>query len=255
MQESYEKGLATHSRAGVSGNWYPYRDQGQVRRQNRLPHERVAPTLEKIPFSVYDFFAYLSSGAVLVATADYVLGLGLLTQKEPGPVLAVLLIILAYVCGHIVAHFSSFILEHIAVGRILRRPAALLLGEPPRWVGFAWVFPNYFRAFPQETRRRINQKAELRGFEGKGEGLFLHVYPIVTSSSELQSRLDGFRNQYGFARNMSFAFFVASSTILIAHRFANHPVRLRWAVLASAGAVTLFYRYLKFFRQYSYELF
>jgi hypothetical protein len=32
--------------------------------------------MDKIPFSVYDFFAYLSSGAVLVATVDYVWGLG-----------------------------------------------------------------------------------------------------------------------------------------------------------------------------------
>lgn len=211
--------------------------------------------MEKIPFSVYDFFAYLSSGAVLIATADYVFGLGFLAEKDIGPVLATFLIILAYVCGHIVAHFSSFVLEQVLVGQILKRPAALLLGEPPLWTGFAWIFPNYFRAFPQETRRRISQKAELRGFEGKGEGLFLHAYPIVTSSSELQSRLDGFRNQYGFARNMSFAFFIASGTILVAHRYATHPIRLRWAIFAAAGAVTLLFRYLKFFRQYSYELF
>lgn len=211
--------------------------------------------MEKIPFSVYDFFAYLSCGAVLVATADYVLGLGLLAQKEVRPILAVLLIILAYVCGHIIAHFSSFILEDMVVQRVLKRPTAILLGEKPTWVVLRWIFPNYFRAFPSGTQKRIRQQAKDRGCEGNGEALFLHAYSIVTSNTDLQNRLDSFRNQYGFARNMSFAFFVAAITILIAHRFADHPVRLRWAAFGAVSAVTLFYRYLKFFKQYSYELF
>ena len=47
--------------------------------------------MDKIPFSVYDFFAYLSSGAVWVVTADYVLGTGLLNQKEITPVFGVTL--------------------------------------------------------------------------------------------------------------------------------------------------------------------
>ncbi|MGB2635922.1 MAG: hypothetical protein WAM58_18480 [Candidatus Acidiferrum sp.] len=70
-----------------------------------------------------------------------------------------------------------------------------------------------------------------------------------------QNRLDGFRNQYGFARNMSFVFFVAAVGIMIAHFVGAHPVRLRWAVLSGFASITLFYRYLKFFREFSYELF
>jgi hypothetical protein len=56
------------------------------------------------------------------------------------------LVVCAYVCGHIVAHFSSFILEHLVVGRFLKRPNAVLLGERPRLAVLRWVFPNYFRA-------------------------------------------------------------------------------------------------------------
>jgi hypothetical protein len=111
--------------------------------------------VDKIPFSVYDFFAYLSSGAVWVVTADYVLGTGLLTQKEITPVFGITLIIFAYVCGHIVAHLSSFIMEHLLVGRLLKRPASTLMGDAPRWRILAWIFPNYFRAFPEQTQRRV----------------------------------------------------------------------------------------------------
>jgi len=59
-------------------------------------------------------------------TADYVLGFGLLDRDKITPVLAVALTIFAYVCGHIVAHFSSFILEQTAVARLLQRPNAIL---------------------------------------------------------------------------------------------------------------------------------
>lgn len=210
--------------------------------------------MDKVPFSVYDFFAYLSSGAVWVVTADYVLGLGLLGQKEIAVVLGVALIIFAYVCGQIIAHFSSFTMEHLLIGRLLKRPTSILMGEEPKWRILRWVFPNYFRALPSETQERVRAQAEARGTKYSGEGFFLHAYPVVTSNISIQARLDDFRNQYGFARNMSFAIIGSAITILIAHRFACHPVRLRWAVLSALAGAALFYRYLKFFRQYSYEL-
>lgn len=211
--------------------------------------------MEKVPFSVYDFFAYLSSGVVWLLTADYIFDLGFLQRENISSVLAVALILFAYVCGHMVAHFSSFIFEHLVVGRILKRPNAILLGEKPHWIVFAWICPNYFRALPKDTQERINAQAESRGAKGTGESLFLHVYPIVSAISSVQSRLDDFRNQYGFARNMSFAFVTSAIALVVAHFMGSHPVRLRWALLSGFAGIVLFYRYLKFFRQYSYELF
>ena len=211
--------------------------------------------MNKIPFSVYDFFAYLSSGAVVLTTMDYVWGLGILERKEVGPVLGVALVILAYVTGQIVAQFSSFLFEHTVVKRVLRRPLTLLLGAKPRWMFFAWVFPNFHRAFPEVTQQRIKEQAASRSCTLEGEGLFLHAYSIVTVSERAQGRLDDFRNQYGFARNMSFAFLVSTIAIILTHFYGEHPVHLRWSILSGFAATTLFYRYLKFFRQFSYELF
>jgi hypothetical protein len=211
--------------------------------------------LDKVPFSVYDFFAYLSSGAVLLATADYVMGLGLMDRKDVPPLLVAVLIILAYVSGHIVAHFSSFILEQLFVGRLLKRPASILLGESPRSKILRWMFRNYFRPLPVSTQERVHAQAKLRDVAARGEGLFLHAYAVVTASPTQQARLDEFRNQYGFARNMSFAFIVAALTIGIAHRIGHQMVQLRWALPAAVAGLALLYRYLKFFRQFSYELF
>jgi len=211
--------------------------------------------MDKIPFGVYDFFAYLSSGAILLVTADYILSLGLLGQKDVGVTLGLVLIIFAYVSGQVVAHFASLVLERFVVGRILKRPTSVLLGEPARSRILIWIFPGYYRALPAGTRDRICQRARARGVGAQDESLFLHVYAVVTSGSErTQGRLDEFRNQYGFARNVGFAFFLASIAVIVGHRLSYHPVRLRWAILAGLVSVTLFYRYLKFLRQYSYEL-
>ncbi len=211
--------------------------------------------MEKVPFSVYDFLAYLSSGIVWLLTADYILGLGFLQKDSISSILAVALILFAYVCGHIVAHFSSFIFENLTVSRILKRPNVILLGEKPHWVVFAWIFPNYFRALPKHTQERVSVQAESRGAKGTGEALFLHAYSVVSGISAVQARLDDFRNQYGFARNMSFAFVTSAIALVIAHFMGSHPVHLRWALLSGFAGIVLFYRYLKFFRQYSYELF
>ena len=89
----------------------------------------------------------------------------------------------------------------------------------------------------------------------KGEGLFLHAYSIVGSNERVQSRLDSFLNQYGFARNVGFAFIASAFTLLVAHFYRHPPVLLRWPSLCAFAGVSLFYRYLKFFRQYSYEVF
>jgi hypothetical protein len=211
--------------------------------------------MDKIPFSVYDFFAYLSSGAVLVATADYVWGLGLLSDRAIGAALAVALLTITYVVGQTVAQFSSLFFEQIVVDRILKRPSSLLMGAKPTLRAFKWLFPNYHRPFATSTQENVRTQAASRDCLVEGEGLFQHAYPLVTADERAQARLDDFRNQYGFARNMAFAFVVAAAAIVLASWCGQQHLRLRWALLAFVASVTMFYRYLKFFRQFSYELF
>ena len=211
--------------------------------------------MDKIPFSVYDFFAYLPSGIVLIAIGDYVMHLGLAGREKVGSLMVVGLLVIAYVLGQVVAHLSSFIFEETLVARLLKKPSLILLGNGRYWKPFAWIFRNYFRTLPKTTQDRVREQAVRRGCSGAGEGLFLHMYAIVSTNDRIQARLDDFRNQYGFARNMSFAFLISTVAILAAHWTFNNTVLLRWAALTAVAATVLFYRYLKFFRQYSYELF
>lgn len=210
--------------------------------------------MDKIPFTVYDFFAYLSSGAVVLAAADYAWHFGLLSEKDVSPILAITLVIFAYVLGHVVAQFSSALLENVFVARVLKRPFPILLGAEPRWRILKAIFPGYFRQMPTAIRERVRTQAAARKCVADDEALFLHVYPVVTSNERSQARQDVFLNQYGFSRNMAFAFAVSAVCLFVAHRYHPQTILERWPVLAAVGAVTMFYRYLKFFRQYSFEL-
>ncbi|MBI5248164.1 MAG: hypothetical protein HY912_01605, partial [Desulfomonile tiedjei] len=149
--------------------------------------------ISKIPFTVYDFFAYLFAGSVLVAAVDCRYGYQWLLQKEPRAVFIIFLLGLAYVSGHLVAHLSSWLLEQLFVAKVLKRPSRTLMGEPPAPI-LGRLFPGYYKALPQETQQRIKIQSQRKGFEGSGESLFLHAYAVVTADERVQRRLDEFRN-------------------------------------------------------------
>jgi hypothetical protein len=65
----------------------------------------------KIPFTVYDIFAYVFSGGVVVTAIDYAFGYQWILNVEKSALLAIFIIFLAYVSGHLIAHFSSFFLR------------------------------------------------------------------------------------------------------------------------------------------------
>jgi len=84
-------------------------------------------------------------------------------------------VVLAYVCGHIVAHFSSFLYEHVAVSRLLKRPYDTLMGGTPRWRLHRVMFPNFCRPLPDEIQLRVNARMQSRSFSGRGEGFALYL--------------------------------------------------------------------------------
>ena len=209
----------------------------------------------KVPFNVYDFFAYLAAGFVIVASLDVAFGSswilrGGLTTGEWGVVL-----VAAYVSGHAVAHVSAFLLEGVLVRRVLGPPSDLLMGErTARWK--AVFFPGYCRPLPESTRGRVRARATAADLAASGESLFLHAFGIVAAEKEQMERLDAFRNLYGFARNMCVAAAMAAVILLGAPGLPRDGRSVPgWVVPALTGAsVLLFYRYLKFFRQYTYQL-
>jgi hypothetical protein len=92
-----------------------------------------------------------------------------------------------------------------------------------------------------------------------GEDLFLHIRysPEILQNTSLMTRLNNFLNQYGFHRNVSFSCLLVAAALVLKSRLsvAPDPELVKYGILALTAGVILFYRYLKFFRQYSYEMF
>ncbi len=211
--------------------------------------------MPKIPFNVYDFFAYLFSGGAVLAAADSVYGGQWLLAEEVRPAVWLLLLAGAYVLGHVLASFSSWLFEQTLVGRLLGRPSRVLMGAGP---GRFWkaIFPLYTRPLPAATRERVRRQARARGLpdEVSGDELFHHVFGVATRDDKLRARLDEFRNLYGFARNMALALLAVAA--IAAHGLATGRLpSYGWTAVAALAGLAMLYRYLKFFREYSRRLF
>jgi hypothetical protein len=217
--------------------------------------------MDKLPFTVYDFFGYLASGFVLlvglaaafVGTDDW--------QRTPSTVLGLLLLVLAYSTGHVVANVSGYLVESKLVGGILGTPTTNLFRSAPP-IGWRRLLPGYYTPLPREQREAVLEKARTKaGITSVSEGLFYHCFAQVKASDAVRTRLDTFLNLYGFCRNMTLALAVVGVALVVgsvclhtAH--TGNLVPPGWAAIGCiAGSIGLLYRYLKFFRHYSIEVF
>ena len=214
--------------------------------------------MNKIPFDPYDFFGYLASGLLIIVGMDLVLGFPHVLGQDFKIIESALLIIAIYVVGQIIATPAKALLEGLLVGKVLGRPSINLFREKKPCIrGF--IFPGFYQILPKQARKKILAKARRNGITERGEELFLHARysRAVLRDQELMEKLTSFLNKYGFNRNLCFSALIVGIAILIkVWLFPENSAELtKYAIIAIAAAILLFYRYLKFFRQYSYELF
>jgi hypothetical protein len=209
--------------------------------------------MSRLPFTVYDFFAFLSSGSIVLAALGYFFGPPLLFEKEPTAAAWVVLIVAAYIVGHIVSQFSSRLYEGFLVDKVLRPPSETLMGgKHSFWPHIFWL---YYDSLEKETQERIENRKKSRKFHGTSKALFDHILGVVKHDADTLTRLDEFLNTYTFCRNVSLAFLIVAILIWVGPTNGRPAPSWLWGLVFLALAVAMLYRYLKFFRQYSYELF
>ena len=216
--------------------------------------------MSKLPFSVYDTFAYLASGLIVAVGVDYAFGLGL-RDADLGVVEGLFGAVALYVLGHLVAHLAGAFLESVLVCRWLGRPEDWLFRERAKRPA-GRVFRAYFRPFPEGTQRQLAEHAASEGMELTGRGFFYRCHGVAQREAVSRERLASFLNLYGFCRNASLAFLICAvvlvaGAVLVGAGMVVGDVSDRlWlaggAVVASVG---LFVRYLKFFRHYTTEVY
>ena len=210
----------------------------------------------KIPFTSYDFWAYLSAGFLLLFVADYVAGTSLLSRDSWTVVQGLVAVSAAYAIGQLVASVSSLVLERFLVGQLLGYPRNVLFGRPKAWAWVRALMPGYFKALPDETKSAALDTGVKSGLSGPGEGLFWAAYGYARTTPAVMGRLDNFLNLYGFCRNTALVAFLDGAMFYWSYRWGGGPEEnLYWSWVAIAGGIGMTFRYLKFFRHYSVEVF
>ncbi len=210
--------------------------------------------MEKLPFSLYDFFGYLAAGALLLSAVDLGFFEARHVDEDPSLTGAILGVLAAYIAGHLVAGISSAALERGLVARVLGGSAHALLTPVGGWR--RRVFPGYLEPLPAAARQRLGDRVQADvGAELTGEALFWHCYPIARERATTAARLATFLNLYGFCRNVATAAALAALALAAAAAFSNPPAGLGWWIAAAVVVcVGMTYRYLKFLRLYGLEV-
>lgn len=212
--------------------------------------------MNQLPFSVYDFFGYLASGAIVLAgiTVSFT-GYGSL-QTDPSLLVGLVLVIAAYIVGQITANLAGHLIERRIVANHLHRPTDILLGFRVPTGLVAKFLPGYSTPLPPEVAKRIKDCA---GDQAAG-ALFFHCHAVMKSNSAVKERLDTFLNLYGFCRNMALALLFVSACLILGLILGTAETGSNagpgwWLTASLLASVGMFYRYLKFYRQYAQELF
>lgn len=211
---------------------------------------------QKVPFTSYDFWAYLSAGFVVLAAIDYVSGTHLLYRDSWTVVQGVMAMVSAYTVGQMVASAASFLYERVLVTKLLGAPRVVLFGQARAWRPIRLLIPSYFETLPEATQKAILERAARSGVQAPGEGLFWCAFAYARATPAVMSRLSDFLNLYGFARNVSLAAFF--DAVLLYWHFRCHggtEMALYLSQVAFVVGLGMLLRYLKFFRQYALEVF
>jgi hypothetical protein len=216
----------------------------------------------------YDVLAYLVAGLATFATADLLFDKRIFFRGDWNVSVTTTIVIAAYVTGHVLAVASTLVIESgIVHGPMSFSPAVDLMDEKAcNEAGGA--FSAYFGALQCSTQKKIQEKLakEDRTKDLKGTQLFWEAYNNAKQDEDAFKRIVTFHQQYNFSRNMSFVALLAVLVLILhcKYRFGISPnnkgiphwLGHRWILLAVFFfvGVTLFARYLYFYRAYSIEV-
>lgn len=212
--------------------------------------------MDKIPFTTYDFWAYLSAGFLLLFCADFVAQTHLFSRESWTVVQGVVAVTAAYAAGQVIAQLSAFLLERLLVDKILGAPRDVLLGKARLWKPARRLMPRYFEPLPAHTRAAIYDKAGAQPGDLSGETLFQIAFHPTRETAAVTGRLTNFLNQYGFCRNTALVALINAALLYGFYILADRPVEyLYWSRLSVAMGLAMTLRYLKFYQLYAKEVY
>lgn len=207
------------------------------------------------PFTLFDFFSYVACGLTVLCAADYAYpGSNYLMKEKWSAFQGALGLSLAYVCGQLLAIPSSILLEHMIARKLLRPPAVVLLSnrslKKEKILNF--LIGRHYASLPESIRDLVFRNASeatrqtVEMLKENLEAVFVPALLYSRQNERISERIELFRIQYVFARNMCAASII--STFFLSYAYLNNePQAGAWLVIAILAIFGLFLRFFKFY--------
>ena len=236
--------------------------------------ELIEKPMKEFPFDTYDFFGYIASGLLVLIGLDVLFNVPDILGADIDTVKFLAITLASYIVGQMLATPAKAILEDLVVRFVLGRPSVRLMAERSMGDPRRYLFPNYFEPLRPRVQDKVRERAAEDGrppiskqksdgttelVELSGEDLFVRIrfQPEIRTDETLMARMDSFLNKYGFNRNVCFASICLCIAVVLKSDEAgvDQEKFRQYAWLLGSSSVLLFYRYLKFLRLYSFEMF
>lgn len=202
--------------------------------------------MNKLPFSLYDFFSYLVTGLVWLLAVNFILDREWSSAEEVNWVTGPFYVLLMYIVGHTNSHFACWLIEKKIVGR-LGNPAVTLLQQNKASKG---SLPSFIvDTIKSKYKQATNE-------EGSEKTIFYYCFHYVKEQCPVTyERLQMFLNTYSFARNMSFALFFIGLSVLIKGCLQGDLEPLLIGAGSIASSYVLFLRFRLFYRLFAVDVY
>jgi hypothetical protein len=206
----------------------------------------------KLPFTDYDFWAYLSAGFLFLVACDHAHGTDWMVTHQWSVTQALVATTCAYVVGQIIAGLASALIERCFTKRLLGVPIDILMGLTSGPELARWLIPSYYRPLPSETLAIIAAKANLP--PGHSDALFWIAFTAAKENEKSMQRIVSFQNLYGMCRNLSLTFLAGAALISAGAYSGQKPADFYLVAVGCFLGVGMYLRYLKFYRHYILEI-
>ena len=221
--------------------------------------------MQRLPqLSDYELFAYIASGFALLVVRDIVVSSHTVLCADWTVLHGVLIVLVSYILGHIIAWPSERCIEQWFTSRILHAPSITLMNRDHSLRNICCWKRVLFRGYYTPLNDHLRSKVDARNTRNlEGESLFWSAFIVAKRDENAYSRMFSFLKLYGFCRNMAFVAILGGFSIIFDitcdYFFGQTGLlgdqRFKYVAFALLVGYGMLYRYLTFYRLYSLEVF
>ena len=220
----------------------------------------------KISFNRYDYFGLILPGVLLLISVIFIIpqeiyiGLGNSLESYKDLkfafifLIGVALIFFSYLIGMVISSIGSWLIEGNIIKKKLKYPSYNLFNDSDsKW--FENYQKSYSSTFIEQFNKTFNEYYNGISFQGDDDKFMTCFHYVKEKCPITYSRLNIFLSMYGLYRNLTVCFIILLSIFTVYFILTLNLFIILIMLLSGSFSTMCFYRFLKFFRIFSDEVF